>query len=272
MTDNFETDKWPYVPARWQTKIQGKRAIRGICIHDMEAPEKDKTAENVANYFRNGTVKASAHLCIDSNSIVQCVWDNNIAYAAPGANHDMLHVELAGYAKQTPDDWADPYSTAMLTIAADAVAQYCLKYDIPVKHLSNAELKKGEKGIVGHYQVSEVYKRSSHHDPGKGFPWEFFLERIAGRITARTAVKGDDYQEPILIFVNGKEHYVTGDVISYEQLLEIVYKNRDPSEYKAFGLWTVTYSGPAGNGSLTSGQQIKLEQRMIFNAQITSNT
>lgn len=194
MPETFETDKWPYVPARWQTKVSSKRTIRGVCIHSMEAPEKGQTAENVANYFKNGTVKASAHLCIDSDSIVQCVWDNNIAYAAPGVNNDMIQIELTGYAKQTREEWLDAYSVAMLTLAADAVAQYCLKYDIPAAHLFNGELKAGQKGIIGHYQASEVYKRSTHHDPGKGFPWDFFIERVQGRITALTAVKSDDFQ------------------------------------------------------------------------------
>lgn len=191
----FETDKWPYVSARRQSIIGGKRPIRGICIHDMEAPEKDKTAENVAKYFQSPQAGGSAHLCVDSDSVVQCVWDNNVAHAAPGANHDMIHIELAGYAKQTADEWMDPYSVAMLTLAADVTAQYCLKYDIPVKHLSNTELKNGDRGVVGHYQVTEVYKRSTHTDPGKNFPWEFFFERVSGRVIARTAVKDDNYQE-----------------------------------------------------------------------------
>lgn len=195
---SFETDKWPYVPARRQTKVEGKRTIRGICIHDMEAPEKEKTAENVAKYFQSPQAGGSAHICIDSDSVVQCVWDNNVAHAAPGANHDMLHIELAGYAKQTRDEWLDSYSVAMLTLAADVTAQYCLKYDIPVKHLSNEELRNGDKGIVGHYQVTAVYKRSTHTDPGKNFPWDFFLERVSGRVTARTAVKDDNYESQVL--------------------------------------------------------------------------
>lgn len=194
----FETDNWPYVPARRQSKVGGKRVIRGICIHDMEAPEKEKTAENVAKYFQSPQAGGSAHICIDSDSVVQCVWDNNIAHAAPGANHDMIHIELAGYAKQTREEWLDAYSVAMLTLAADVTAQYCLKYDIPVKHLSNEELKNGEKGIVGHYQVTAVYKKSTHTDPGKNFPWDFFVERVLGRLNARAAAtKDDDYEKQI---------------------------------------------------------------------------
>ena len=190
MPGEFETDKWPFVQARFFTPVAGKRTIRLIVIHSMEADEKPKTAENCANYFKthpgyiiyNGKkiiTKPSAHLCIDSDSIVQCVWDNNIAHGAGGANNDGLHLELAGWRKQTTTEWLDPYGVLLLNNAANAAAQYCLKYDIPIKHLTNAELANSQnKGIVGHVQVSEVFKKSDHDDPGPGFPWEFFMERV----------------------------------------------------------------------------------------------
>jgi N-acetyl-anhydromuramyl-L-alanine amidase AmpD len=187
---NFETDAWPYVPARWQTKVEGKRNVRLLVIHDMEAPETSKTAENVANYFKTGTAKASAHLCIDSDSIVQSVLDNNVAFAAPGVNRDGIHLELAGYVKQTEADWLDSYGLLLLERAADAAAQYCLKFDIPPVHLTNDELKAGQRGIIGHYQASAVYPpNAGHQDPGKGFPWNWFIERVTANIARHTALE-----------------------------------------------------------------------------------
>jgi N-acetyl-anhydromuramyl-L-alanine amidase AmpD len=144
----------------------------------MEAPEKGETAENVARFFQTTANPASAHLCIDNNSIVQCVLDNDIAFAAPGANQDGIHLELAGFARQTRSEWLDPYSTLVLENAANAAAQYCLKYNIPVKRLTNEELRLGQKGIVGHVQVSQVFKKSTHTDPGKDFPWDHFIARV----------------------------------------------------------------------------------------------
>lgn len=174
----FETDKWPFFGAKFVKAVKGLRAVRLVVIHSMEAPEKGETAEATARYFATTVRPASAHLCIDNNSIVQCVHDNDIAAAAPGANTDGIHIELAGYARQTKAEWQDEYGTAMLKLAADAAAQYCLKYDIPVKHLSNDELRSGVKGIVGHYQVSAVYKKSTHTDPGDGFPWDDFIAQV----------------------------------------------------------------------------------------------
>ena len=177
-----ETDTWMWRPAKWFTKTTKGRVVRLVVMHTMEAPEKFNTAENVAKYFQTTTRPASAHVCVDNDSIVQCVRDRDIAFAAPGANHDGVHVELAGYAKQLKGDWDDEYSRAMITKAADVVAQYCLKYNLPCVQLTDTQLKAGVKGIVGHDQVSRVYKRSTHTDPGPNFPWASLIEQANNRI------------------------------------------------------------------------------------------
>lgn len=186
MTD---TDKWPLIQARWFTKwpTNYKRTVRVIVIHDMEYPETDTAAEIIAHDFatRSETQKASAHICVDNNSIVQCVKDNDVAFAAPGCNTDGIQIELAGFGKQTRAEWLDAYSEALLRLGADATAQYCIKYKIPPIHLTNQQLSGGERGIVGHYQVSHVYKKSDHTDPGAGFPWDYFIALVGRAIDKR---------------------------------------------------------------------------------------
>jgi N-acetyl-anhydromuramyl-L-alanine amidase AmpD len=177
-----ETDNWPFVEAKWYTPYEnGQRPVRVIVIHDMEFHETENAAEVIANDFatRGPGQKSSAHICVDSNSIVQCVKDNDIAYAAPGANNDGIHIELTGFARQTRDQWLDEYGLALLDNGANATAQYCLKYDILPVHLTNEELREGSRGIVGHAQVSEVYKKSDHMDPGPGFPWDDFMQMVS---------------------------------------------------------------------------------------------
>lgn len=177
-----ETDNFLFIKARWFTAFgEGRRGVRLIVIHTMETPERDGIAEDIAKDFstRPPDMKASAHLCIDNKKIVQSVKDNDVAFAAPGANSDGIHLELSGRAKQTGAEWQDAYSTAVLENAANAAAQYCVKYEIPAKRLSDAELaNKKTKGIVGHVQVSEVFKLSTHTDPGPSFPWDRFLARV----------------------------------------------------------------------------------------------
>lgn len=174
---SYETDSWRLIPARDHgPKRFG--TIRLIVIHDMEAAEAPDTAERVGEYFRHPDKPSSAHIGVDNNSIVQYVPDSYVAFGAPGANHDGIHVELAGYGRQTTAEWLDAYSIAMLALAADAVAQYCLKFALPPEHLTDSQLRNNFRGIVGHDQVSRVYRRSDHTDPGPSFPWARFIAMV----------------------------------------------------------------------------------------------
>lgn len=112
------------------------------------------------------------------------MWDSDVAWAAPGANRDGIQIEQVGKAGQSRDQWLDDYSDNVIDNAAKVTAMMCLKFHLPVKHLSDAELKAGERGIVDHAAVSRVYKRSSHWDVGPNYPWDFFMERVKAHYNA----------------------------------------------------------------------------------------
>jgi N-acetyl-anhydromuramyl-L-alanine amidase AmpD len=151
-----------------------------IVIHTMEAAEKGNTAENVAAWFASPNApQASAHYNIDHNSIVQSVRDEDTAWHAPGANHNGIGLEHAGYARQTPEDWADPYSIAMLRLSAKLTARLCNKHNIPPVKLSGKELSEGKRGICGHVHCSEAFnKGKGHWDPGPSFPWSHYISWV----------------------------------------------------------------------------------------------
>lgn len=154
---------------------------RVVVIHTMESPESATTAEAVASWFAGSSApQASAHYCVDNNTIVGCVDETDVAWAAPGCNHDGIQIELAGRAGQSAKQWADAYSKAELVKAARLVADICKRHGIPARHLSNSELAAGKSGIIGHVQASQVYKKSTHTDPGAGFPWSKFVRDIKG--------------------------------------------------------------------------------------------
>jgi N-acetyl-anhydromuramyl-L-alanine amidase AmpD len=168
----------PFVQARNYTRGRAN-AIDVIVIHTMESPEKPDTAESVAAWFAGSTApQASAHYCIDADSIVECVRDTDVAWHAPGANHNGLGLEHAGRAAQSAADWSDDYSLRLLDLSAELVAQKCDKYDIPAVWLSSAQLRAGKRGITGHVQVSQAFKRTDHTDPGKFFPVEAYIARV----------------------------------------------------------------------------------------------
>jgi N-acetyl-anhydromuramyl-L-alanine amidase AmpD len=176
---NFETDSWPYVPAKWQKKVVGHREVLWIMVHAMESPEKGDTAESCGHWFQTCPKPASSHIGVDSNSIVQYVHDNDVAYGAPGANHAGIHIEHAGYTQQGEAQWLDPYGVLMLELSARACAQYCLKYDVPARKIGPGHLRHGEKGICGHADASIAFPpNNGHTDPGPTFPWDFYLKRV----------------------------------------------------------------------------------------------
>ena len=181
-----------FVQARNYTKGR-THSIDLLVIHTMESPEKPDTAEAVANWFAGSTApQASAHYCIDNNSIVQCVKDTDVAWHAPGANHDGLGFEHAGRAAQSPADWSDAYSDQMLRLSGELVAQKCKEYGIPAVWLREADLLAGRRGITGHVQVSNAFKQSTHTDPGPSFP----IERYLGYVKSHLGKQPDPHVNP----------------------------------------------------------------------------
>lgn len=167
-----------FIPARNFTPTPG-RQIDLVVIHTMESPEGLDTAENVAFWFAGSTApKASAHYCVDADSVVQCVKEKDVAWAAPGANHDGIQIELAGRASQTAAQWDDPYSRSQLALAALLVADICRRYNIPPTLVNRSGLLIGERGITTHHSVSLAFRRSDHTDPGPNFPMDDFLGMV----------------------------------------------------------------------------------------------
>ena len=174
---------YPFVASPHVTRTDG-RQIDLIVIHTMEMDEKDTTAESCARWFQDPGAKVSAHYCIDNDTIVQCVRDQDVAWAAPGANSNGIQIEHAGRAAQTGRDWSDPYSSAMLERSAQLAADLCRTYRIPVAWLDAADLRAGRRGITTHAAVCEAFKRGSHSDPGKSFPIERYLVAVRVHVSA----------------------------------------------------------------------------------------
>lgn len=174
---------YPFIQARNYTRVGG-RAIDLVVIHDMEAPEASTTAEAVAAWFAGPSApQASAHYNIDSNSIVQSVRDMDVAWHAPGANHNGIGLEHAGYARQTRYEWLDNYGRAMLALSAKLSAELANRYEIPVRRLTVTELKRGQRGFIGHIDATNAFSGGSGHtDPGPGFPWDWYLEQVKAEL------------------------------------------------------------------------------------------
>lgn len=172
---------YPFIQSPHVTRTDGRR-IDLIVIHTMELDERRDTAERCAAWFTDPAAKVSAHYCVDADSIVQCVRDQDVAWHAPGANHNGIGIEHAGRAAQADRDWGDAYSTAMLDRSATLVAELCRRYEIPVAWLGAVELREGQRGVTTHKAVTDAFKRGGHGDPGQGFPAKRYLALVRARI------------------------------------------------------------------------------------------
>lgn len=157
------------------------RKIDLVVLHSMESPEKPGTARAVANWFAGPNApQASAHYCVDADEVVQCVLAKDIAWAAPGANRNGIHIEHAGRAAQTADEWRDEFSMATLHRSIELTARLCKGLDIPAKFVDAAGLLVGGRGITTHAEVTRAYKTpGGHTDPGIGFPLLWYVDRVA---------------------------------------------------------------------------------------------
>lgn len=102
--------------------------------------------------------------------------EEDIAWHARGGNATSIGIELAGYARQTAAEWGDAYSRDVLRRASRLTAEVCARHGIPLRRLRAADLLAGRRGVTGHADVSEAFRKSDHWDPGEGFPWRRFLE------------------------------------------------------------------------------------------------
>lgn len=167
----------PFVESPNVTRTRGRK-IDVVVIHTAEVGERRDAAEAVASWFSRPSSQVSAHYCVDVDSIVQCVRERDIAWHARGGNSNSIGIELSGYARQDDADWADAYSQAMLERAAGLTASICSRHDVPIRRLRAAGLRADARGITGHVDVSEAFRKSDHWDPGPEFPWPRFLEQV----------------------------------------------------------------------------------------------
>ena len=185
----FDVTKIPFVQAKWYIHPTKNRHPQLIVIHSMEAPEKGVTAENVAKYFQTTKRPASTQYCVDNNSIVQCVQCSDICAGAPNANQKGIHIEHAGYARQTREQWLDEYSLDMLRLSAMLCRVILIpKFHIEARWLTVQEVARHKKdpkitGFCTHADVTAAFKqKGGHTDPGVNFPKDIYMRLVKGEI------------------------------------------------------------------------------------------
>lgn len=187
---------------------QGRlKAVRLIVLHDMETAETLTTAEDVGRYFAGPNAPlASAHVGVDADSTCGYVHDDDTAFGVPDANADGFHIEQAGVARQSREEWLDPYSRATIGRAAKAGFEASVELVIPRVRLTVAQVAdRVTKGFTDHRTCTIAFGTvGGHTDPGEFYPWDVFLadmEQIASPIQEDEVAQGSAWSTDGKVYV-----------------------------------------------------------------------
>lgn len=171
---------------RYHGYMTRKAKIRVVVIHTPEVLEDftgpDGSAEAVAKYFATTDRSASAHVNIDSDSIVPFLPADHVAFHVRNYNSIGYGVELGWRATswgKRPD-----LDEKIINLTAKHLAPKMKAWGIPAKFITKGLVDSGHYGLTSHAQLDPTRRT----DPGAKFPWSALvtaitLEQMMERLT-----------------------------------------------------------------------------------------
>lgn len=159
---------------------ESNHPVKVVVIHSAVIPCEPGRARQLGEWNKSGATKGSWHYATDPAETIQCSYDRFVCHA-DGWNDHHIAIEMADWPGPWPEGsrtkrwwinlkrvwrWRGKNHQMMLRRTAKLTAQLCLANGLPIKFLSAAALKRGERGVTTHANVTAAYKRSVHWDPG----------------------------------------------------------------------------------------------------------
>lgn len=157
--------------AKRNSGVRDPQVIRWIVMHDTEGG----TAKSIAAYFASDKAKGSAHLVVDDATCYRTLGNEEIPWAAPGANTKGFHIEQVGYAKWSLAVWKKHLN--LLKRSAYKAAYHCHKFGIPPLWVDAKGLREGLRGVTSHAECTKAFG-GDHTDPGPFWPRRIFMSYV----------------------------------------------------------------------------------------------
>ena len=149
-------------------------------IHSAETPLQVGYAVAIGKMFAAGPAAGtSATKMVDPATVVRMLPLTVEAYhVGPVCNFDSAGYEQAGYARFTRAEWTTAAGLDQIEVLAAELAADGLKYGIPDRHLTDAQLaawhangrRLQDGGRVTHDQIHRVLGGTTHTDPMPDYP------------------------------------------------------------------------------------------------------
>lgn len=142
-------------------------------LQDLDGVD-DHSAQRTAKYAATTDRAVSWHLGADSDDYLELLPASYTAFHCQGYNSFTIGLEIS----KSDINWdTAPRAWVANTLrnAANAVRPHCIRYGIPARLLTRAEVDAGQKGFTAHAFL-DPDRRS---DPGHNFPWTRFLHLVA---------------------------------------------------------------------------------------------
>lgn len=159
------------------------RPLLAIVVHctagleDKDLIGADNSAEGTARYCATTDRDVSWHSGSDSDTWVDLLpyyytaWQC-VNYNSSTAGHEISKLDMSW--ADEPAEWV----TRTLTVAARGLYTLAVRYGIPLRHATKAELDNAiatggpPVGFIGHRELDPTRRT----DPGADFPWDRFFE------------------------------------------------------------------------------------------------
>lgn len=158
-----------------QKKVKGAVVHVTAGLQDLGMVGTDESAEGTNKWALTQLPEVSWHRIADSDGVESCLPSWYTAWQAKGYNSTTVGVEISNVDARwdnKPSQWVK----WTIWHAARAFADYAVKYKIPLRRATKAELDHAiatdgaPVGFVDHSRLS-----TNRVDPGATFPWDMFF-------------------------------------------------------------------------------------------------